>query len=76
MPQRKREYKIPHRAQKGKVWILYSSNREFCFLGELQRGYFGVSYRCGCSKCDPHLVLPDPRFTPPPGPAKAVQTET
>jgi len=46
-----------------KIWILYSSNREFCFLDEIRLGYFGPNYKCGCVGCDAQLVLPEPAFT-------------
>ena len=63
MPARKKHYKIEHLAVAKKIWILYSSNREFCFLEEIGLGYFGPNYRCGCMKCDAQLVLPEPSFT-------------
>lgn len=50
-----------------KIWILYSSNRQYCFLDEIRNGYFGPNHRCGCLKCDHQLVLPDPSFMPRPG---------
>ncbi len=48
--------------KKQKKWILYSSNREFCFLAEIEAGLFGNSHSCGCRKCDAGLELPQPDF--------------
>lgn len=62
MPRNKKGY-----AASKKVWILYSSNRQFCFLHEIGRGYWGPHYKCGCIKCDPHLLLPEPAFISRPG---------
>lgn len=63
MPTRKKHYKLEQPVVAKKIWILYSSNRAFCFLQEIRLGYFGPNYRCGCRKCDAQLVLPDPSFT-------------
>lgn len=63
MPARKKHYKFENPVVEKKLWILYSSNREFCFLEEIRLGYFGPNYRCGCAKCDPQMVLPEPSFT-------------
>lgn len=64
MPRSKKKYTLTHQGGAKKAWILYSSNREFCFLDELRLGYFGPNYRCGCAKCDAQLILPKPSFTP------------
>jgi len=64
MPARKRLLTIDHTIKVKKLYVLYSTNREFCFLEEISAGYFGPSYRCGCTACDPQLVLPEPPFMP------------
>lgn len=62
MPRKKKTYKLDHQVVSKKIWILYSSNRQFCFLQEIRLGYFGPHHRCGCVHCDPELVLPEPPF--------------
>ncbi len=73
MPARKRFSQLDGKTKVKKSWVLYSTNRTFCFLDEIQLGYFGVNYRCGCKNCDPQLVLPEPPFTPPPDQGAAAQ---
>jgi len=66
MPRKKETYKLAHNVLSKKIWVLYSSNRAFCFLEEIRMGYFGPNHRCGCEKCDPRLILPIPPFMPRP----------
>ena len=73
MPARKKHYRLERPVVVKKIWILYSSNREFCFLEEIRLGYFGPNYKCGCMKCDAQLVFPEPPFTPRPGEVRAAQ---
>ncbi len=63
MPRNKKSYTLSHPVVSEQIWILYSSNRQFCFLDEIRQGYFGPHHRCGCMKCDRQLVLPEPSFT-------------
>jgi len=76
MPARKRLLKIDGTIKVKKLWVLYSTNRKFCFLEEISAGYFGRSYRCGCTACDPQLTLPEPPFMPRPGEVRASQPES
>ncbi len=63
MPTRKKHVKVELPVIARKIWILYSSNREFCFLEEIRMGFYGPNYRCGCKKCDKQFVLPGRSFT-------------
>ncbi len=73
MPRKKKNYKVMPMMKQ--CWILYSTNREHCFLDEIRLGYFGPRHHCGCKYCDPQLVAPKPQFTPPPDPGAAVLRE-
>ena len=76
MPRKKKSYTLAHKVVKKKIWMLYSSNRKFCFLDEIRLGYFGPNYRCGCTKCDPQNVLPEPPFKPRPDEVQAGQPKS
>ncbi len=73
MPARKRSLKIDGTIKVRKVWVLYSTNRQFCFVEEISAGFFGKAYRCGCIRCEPDLVLRDPPFMPRQGEVQAAQ---
>ncbi len=76
MPRKRESAKVEHRVLSKKIWILYSTNRQYCFLEEIREGFFGPNYRCGCTACAPVLALAEPRFTQPPGQVRAGQPET
>ncbi len=76
MPRKKKSYTLAHKVVSRKNWILYSSNRQFCFLNEIQLGYFSPNYSCGCATCDKQLVPPEPSFTPRPGEVRAGQPKS
>jgi len=65
MPRKKKLAEVAPISGVTKAWVLYSTNRQYCFQGEIDRGFFSRSYRCGCVHCDPDLALPEPPFTPP-----------
>ncbi len=67
MPTRKRVGRIEPRVISRRIWVVYSTNRQYCFLEEIKGGFFGPNHRCGCEACDPALALPMPRFTQPLG---------
>jgi len=73
MPRRKNTSWIAGDVRVGKVWVLYSTNRQFCFVDEISAGYFGKGFRCGCVHCEPQLVLPEPPFMPRHGEVQAGQ---
>ncbi len=75
MPIRKRVARIEPRVISQKIWLVYSTNRQHCFLEEIRGGFFGPSHRCGCESCDPLLALPIPEFTQPPDGAAAGKTK-
>jgi len=41
-----------------KLWIVYSTNRDHCFLDEISRGLFPQTYTCGCNACFQELPRP------------------
>lgn len=63
MPRSKNTKRQDVRIEEKKVWMAYSTNREYCFHEEIRAGFFGPNTRCGCTSCDPQLVLPTPAFT-------------
>lgn len=66
MPRKRSSSKVAHSVVSKKIWIVYSTNRAYCFSEEIRAGFFGPNHRCGCQACDPVLVLPEPEFTPGP----------
>lgn len=62
MPRRRQSTKVDHTVVSKKIWVVYSTNRQYCFAEEIRGGFFGPNHRCGCIACDPTLVLPEPDF--------------
>ncbi len=65
MPRKRESVKVEHRILSRAIWVVYSTNRQHCFLEEIRGGFFGPNHRCGCTACDPQLTLPEPGFMPP-----------
>lgn len=63
MPRGKSHSRSDVTAVQKKIWVLYSSNRQFCFQQEIHEGVFPSGYACGCSGCMPTMELPKPEFT-------------
>ncbi len=65
MPRKRQSANVEHTVVIKKIWIVYSTNRQHCFAEEIRGGFFGPNHRCGCTACEPVLVLPMPQFTTP-----------
>lgn len=64
MPRKRLSEKVDHVVVRTKIWVVYSTNRQYCFAEEIRGGFFGPGHRCGCTACEPVLALPEPPFTP------------
>jgi len=64
MPRRRESSKVKHEVVSKQIWVVYSTNRQYCFAEEIRAGFFGPCHRCGCTACEPVLVLPEPPFMP------------
>lgn len=75
MPKRRSSAKVEHTVVNRKIWVVYSTNRQYCFAEEIRAGFFGPLHMCGCTACEPVLVLPEPPFMKRHGEVRAGQPE-